>query len=795
MPLETQFGACTRQDSENEDLRGVIDDLTIENRKLKHMLKERNRAQENQSQDKLFDLRVHGLPSDKKRELETLLRSFASSLTVGTEATSALLGASGLGKNSMTRTAKHSSNIHTDSGYASMSGHTSAATSHPDGRSTAPISKRSSDKTVKSYLLPNHSPVMSERAKMSLVVRKLENLFTGKRAAPGEHSQPLQQQEVSRQAATADQQQRSQNNKFQKHEGTREAHILPHDADVGLDLQKLLGSGESTGKVSGTLTKSVTSDSSTPGGTKSSSSGGASPDQRPTRPLDLDVHRAQNAEENVDYIRHLGLSSPKLNTGHASDDEGWVYLNLLVSMAQLHTTNVTPAFIRKSIKRLSAKFELSKDGNQVRWKGGKDATLLNAETMANEEIIVDTILPSDVDLDQAKGTSSMAQASAIPSEGKSSNIQTSDSSRAQKQDSDTSGIPVSMLSSLSKPATSFDYKPIHFTGKSQALRPFLHREDSSAVQSTFDSDSMAESSEAAPDAGPIVFYNTPLFCSDLSGDKSPTNMIRASAEISSSALGIKRRHVLYSETREDDACYFRDASLPAIKEGPVQSFNLSLEPVIESGVPDPEPFALQASGVGGVTPHDNFLLDVKAQRCPSSTPAVRRYGGRRSRLSNGYRYTISSCSQIDLPASVLPLPSYIFLPISSSSSDVDDSFSTSDEGSDLELDEHVPALPAFLTHFSTGSSDRVNSGEATEDDSESIEMLATARAGNPGAVAGQERLYESVNKPPPTQGGLTTGSLIATIGNGSDDGCVSIVDEAGSYMEVDDDDESDGEEL
>ncbi len=66
-------------DSENDDLRSVIDDLTVENKRLKLLLKSQ-RAQPGASShapDRLFELRVQGLPADKKRELEQLLQSFA----------------------------------------------------------------------------------------------------------------------------------------------------------------------------------------------------------------------------------------------------------------------------------------------------------------------------------------------------------------------------------------------------------------------------------------------------------------------------------------------------------------------------------------------------------------------------------------------------------------------------------------------------------------------------------------------------------------------------------------------
>nr|OQO28337.1 hypothetical protein B0A51_04056 [Rachicladosporium sp. CCFEE 5018] len=65
----------------NEEYRSVIDDLTVENQKLKRRLKKYEKLHDSHLKDeKLFEIRVHGLPVDKKRELEEMLRNFASNM-------------------------------------------------------------------------------------------------------------------------------------------------------------------------------------------------------------------------------------------------------------------------------------------------------------------------------------------------------------------------------------------------------------------------------------------------------------------------------------------------------------------------------------------------------------------------------------------------------------------------------------------------------------------------------------------------------------------------------------------
>lgn len=800
VPDNKQYGGFTNQDSENEDLRDVIDDLTIENRNLKQLLKRQKSQQHTDARDKLFELRVHDLPSGKKRQLERLLRDFASNLNVETPPsfgpfTVPISGA----RPPPGYTQKDAKHVQTDSGYVSnsASGQTSATPSNP-GRPAPTVSKRSNDRSVKSYLhnipnglLPKQPLVMSENSRMALVVRKLENLFTGKHAAPGEHSQPLQQQEVSQLAANAD---RQRANKPHRHEGTREAHILPFDSTVNLDdanspknspLDKLLRQ----------TSKSDTSDVLLSDGVNSAYCGSRSPDQRPTRPLDLDIHRAQIAQENIQYIRHLGLPLPKLDGGSGEPDEGWIYLNLLTSMAQLHTVNVTQAFIRKSIKKLSTKFELSKDGQKVRWKGGSDATQLPSELFHHPDLVAETS-PSDID---HRETSIAGRASITPSDDKSSFRLTSISSKPQLQKPTTSNFLASIRQSPAKPASALDYKPILFTGRSLGLHNLAYVDES--IQSRNEDTSMEDSNDSSKpeehlDNGPIVFYNSPLFCSDLSGDRSPTNMRRPVSDRSNCPLGVNlsgpgKLH----ETRDPNVTYFRKSTLASIAEQPLGGFTLEFPPVTESGETEGIPMELQASGIGGVTPQDNFIMDVKIERRPLGVePAAAREAQKRREM---YKYQVDACSRIDLPASLLPPPSYIFFQ-SSSSSNMGEVSSSEDEGTDPSIDEHQPAPPMFLTYFLTQSSEPKTG--VPDADSDSIDMLASARAYHPSIVAAQERDFELNNKSTPLDAAATVASLAATAGNGSDASASNMdmdtdtdtdTDEAGSYTDTDIVDEHD----
>jgi hypothetical protein len=803
------FGCYSQQDSEKEDLRDVIDDLTIENKRLKRLLKNRKGQQDSQDCDKLFEVRVHGLPSDKKRELEELLRSFTSNLNVTSGLAPCLLSGppSGTQKpNVDSRFGGAPTQVRqTDSGYASNSnsGQTSATPSNP-GRATTAVSRKSNHKTVKSYLhnipnglLPRQPIVMSERAKMSLVVRRLENLFTGKKAAPGEHSQPLQQQEVSRLAANADMQRGTNHH---RKEGSREAHILPFDSEVNIERLDSLESSSSDSK-SQLPTKSQASGKSTPDGASSASSAARSPDQRPTRPLDLDVHRAQIAEENLEYIRHLGLTSPKLNAeADKEEGEGWVYLNLLISMAQLHTVHVTPAFIKKSIKKLSAKFELSEDGNKVRWKRGGEAQCFRAGNIQKsdmtEEIMGSEIVglgANNADKQPPNMAASNTLTSATPSEDQSSHRLTSQSSMRVQPLSITPDLHSSIPTSQSQPGSSFGYTPILLTRQS-LLRPSLpYLDETSGWQSRFGNSLIADSTDVSDgiadhaDAGLIVFYNSTLFCSDFSGDRAPTNMRRSNFETSTCALGVRTTAQL-DETREPDVSYFAKSCVKRIPEQAFDELAFDLPPLVDSRNAEHTLHDLPASGIGGVTPQDNFLIDVKIARSPSDEHDGKRVG-LGERKNPKFKYRVATCSKTDLPPSQLPPPSYIFLPFTSSgSSVVDEAWDSKDEVADTSADEHELVPPVYLAQFATEDSSP-NDGDEEMDSDSSVDMLATARAIDPSRIAAQEREFALTRKPTPMDEEGITGSLAATAGEGSetDSGVESDVDEAGSSTDSDDD--------
>ncbi|KAA8566554.1 hypothetical protein EYC84_009104 [Monilinia fructicola] len=394
----------SRDGSASDEYRSIIDDLTIENQKLKEKLRRYGRSSvAHLEKEKLFEVKVHALSARKRRELEELLHTFSTSLGSSSEDL-VIKGPSShpsrahqpSGKASKHKSVSSGSNSRpNDSAYASMSTYgpshsSSAGEEHRTAQNRDTADRRMQDflQDIPQGLLPRNSLEMTENQRKRMVVRRLEQLFTGKTGPLASmHSHSLQQQEVSKSAARADQ--ISQNQLLPK-EGVREAHIGPHNME--LDKQGLV-SAQKNSKTSKSPTEQ--SNSSQSNSSPQKSRGSPSPEQRPTRPLDLDPDRDQIGSDNVEYIRHLGISAPQLlneeSQDAAVDAEGWVYLNLLINMAQLHIINVTPDFIRSAVTELSKKLQISPDGKKLRWRGGTKGTRLSSDSGGSSVFIIDLL--------------------------------------------------------------------------------------------------------------------------------------------------------------------------------------------------------------------------------------------------------------------------------------------------------------------------------------------------------------------------------------------------------------------
>lgn len=806
--------------SSTGDFRGVIDDLTIQNKKLKRKLKKYEQMHDAHLQDdKLFEVRFHGLPPAKKVELEEMLRKFA----VGMSSQSATATPLQAQPQQVLPAALSKMRSFADSAYISASGlegTTSVQSSSDSHKKTSGLSAANfRQRSVQSYLhgmsngLSAHHPVaMTEKAKKKLIVRRLEQVFAGKLATDGAHHHPQQQQQVSQLAAQDD---RSANESRGQHvfpEGVREAHIMPTETDNGSGTPSVEDDNVQSGvPINQHLHPSIQVEEHD---FARHSSLASSLEQRPTRPLDLDPQRAQIPADNMSYMRHLGFSPPSAEAMEAPvDDGGWIYLNLLINMAQLHIINVTPDFVKDSLSQYSRKFEVSHDGRRVRWKGGKspthnssdgDATPLFASpapaTAAEHESQHKRATLSDGCNDAAikriktnikKLESQQRKLSYTPLFRHRNDSDDSDDSSSEDDESEYSSMPMQQGGQSS---TMVGSVPVTGTTPGTTLK------------------------RKRRDLGPVIFYNNARFCTDLSGDRKTEqvmdcNLIRYD-RINACPIGVAVTHSAPSSARISplalarqlpEAMDLADNPIPADQEitFPAPS------PLFTTSIKSAPSVNLEVSGIGGVYPADHFAIhveslhtkhdDTMAPEPPRSATSSQRLHRLAKLLAQGrghgsrsvFRKQVLSTSTRTLPPSELP-PATCFMSLDESDSD------TSSDDEDIGAHTFLPGSPdgggaRFTSHLPAAAPQRIEmdylhsssssvahpSDMQTSDDDEdydnddddaasegSLDLLATARALDPDAVRAREREYDAHIAERFAEE-IPAGSSAATAGGGS----------------------------
>ncbi|TVY13016.1 Frequency clock protein [Lachnellula arida] len=632
--------------SGSDSYRSVIDDLTVQNKLLKERLRKYETTNSpHLEKDKLFEVKIHALPSKKRQELEDLLRTFASNFSGSDDGTSTdskgakgtgnsypshLLGSASEPAQINASTSSTSNSRPVDSAYASMSTSEPISASTVNHQKAESQSKIAEKQNIDSFLddipeglLPRHAVAMTERQKKKLVVRRLEQLFTGEvNGILGDHNQSLQQQEVSKSALRADQTGREP---FASTEGIREALIKPQPVGVGKStppnfVNERSNDSSTTGHSSG-----ATVDSNT------------SPDQRPTRPLDLDPDRAQVPSDNVEYIRHLGFSTPQLISEDSSDAEpdaqGWIYLNLLISLAQLHIINVTPDFVRSAVEDVSSKFQLSRDGRKIRWRGGTGRSHISSDSDASTRIHY----PNDND--SLEESNSKRRKLDEPNTRRSAQGRFA-SAPIQAQD------PV-LSKAGSTLANALHYRPL-FNHRSSEDYSTSSNDDSNTSYNPGGDTGEGRVSRSAhlrshkcwPESpgqqcrqeGPLVFYNGTKFFTDLSGDHGNISTPRHFTGVENhggyavNALGCSSRESRPAILRTPSGSLmqyrpFKDYSgdiVNQLSEKPHTTDNLAIEPGVKWSSCNPPTasslMAFNASGLGGTRPADHFAVTVETRR-------------------------------------------------------------------------------------------------------------------------------------------------------------------------------------
>ncbi len=375
----SRLKAVPAERADLNDFRSIIDDLTVENNELKARLKkyEESLAQPpNLRKDALFELRVHdGLPKHRKDDLLYTLQAFASRDDIIRETRSnhddqASAWPSYLSVNRAIR--QYSSPSKSPSGPAD-SAYVSTSTSGPKSAPSRNLPKLTSTKrlprptleTSQTFegtpagLVSKGCEFMTDREMKVEVVRRLEHVMIMDKGA--KHAMtPIDASEEDSQAGFD-----------QIMKGMREAHILSSVEGFQDDVFMAIPEG----------------------GDDSPTQDAIDNEQRPTRPSDLDPNRIQVPSDNINYMRHLGMSLEEAGVVGATI-RGWVSLILLFDLAQLHMFHVTSEFVRSAITEISTRFELSPDRQMVRIRSFPEGTRFSSDS-ENDRGKLDTTTDGD----------------------------------------------------------------------------------------------------------------------------------------------------------------------------------------------------------------------------------------------------------------------------------------------------------------------------------------------------------------------------------------------------------------
>ncbi|KAK0649403.1 frequency clock protein [Cercophora newfieldiana] len=687
------------QSSSADDYRSVIDDLTVENKRLKEELKRYKQfGPDMMRKEKLFEIKVHGLPKRKKRELEATLRDFAASLEGSSESPP-----------QRKKTGRHGKNVHSsgaslskqpsssssrsrpvDSAYASMS---TGPSSHAPNSSKASLNRpaltntqmrKSTEQKVEDYLrdtpdglFPRHF-VLTEKEKKKMVVRRLEQLFTGKLHGQAAAQSPWvvgSDVKIASDTALATAPKLSS-------EAAREAFIQPNDpsrkkprsrdnvstSNSGGDRTESGGNGLGSGDGGGSGGRTQTNPSPP---------NAQLPEQRPTRPKDLDPHRVQVPSENMDYIRHLGLVAPEFILGDKStqenvspDADGWVYLNLLCNLAQLHMINVTPNFIRSAVSEKSTKFQLSPDGRRIRWRGGSDGTKFSSDS---------------------SGDNSQRSSSADHTDGSNEDGQRKRPKTQPATAVASSGYPSKKSKVFGPQAStssdSFHYKPM-FVRQSSSIETSLEGTGSHSSEGPLENSNNTGNSKwdysgsgssqlkRRRHDGAIVYYSGAPFCIDLSGDPgdlSPTTYLTSTGQetaeeedegrfviqrtLSGSSLPIRplsEDKKMVSNVLGFDVDGISD--LMEDDDGPPNEVLIEFPWCDNPDEVQQHPLeALEACGLGGVLPEDHFVFHMITRRNFGNAKSDHQSRGRRSRSVESAEAVISRLASMSTSSPRPPL--------------------------------------------------------------------------------------------------------------------------------------------
>jgi len=690
-------------ESSSDEYRGVIDDLTIQLKKLQKKLNKYERLQDNRLDTvKRIEVKTYGLGAEKKRQLEQILSKFSEDLdslspSEPKGSSSSMLNSSSMIKGSTStisrnvlKAARFKPSETNDSGYGSLapSGAQSNTTMSYSAMRRAPettTSPQAKNQSIENYLhdipvglLPRQPVAMTEKAKQKLVVKRLEQILGGRDALPGVHHQSIQQQEVAQSAAIAERSAMDSLGQVYAAEGMREAPIMPGSDDEASGLAEPLP--EAT---QGNLKPEHVNE-------KDFAAVGVDhrPEQRPTRPLDLDPDRAQTPMENVRYLRHLGFMPDETPLAPSSDDEGWIYLNLMTNLAQLHTLNVTPEFVQDAIARYSDRFELSNDGRKVRWSHHTGRSKTSQETKSGFVVHNNnpannprkrSLVPLAITEPEAPKNQHLYTPMFLPKE----EVMSDDTASIPEEDTFPEGGNDNEVASGSGPMSGATRR------RADAPMIFYH-------QAKFYTDLSADK------ISPIAFTNYHMLNTPLLGEKPVHRTRRNSVQPNHRPL-VDSAPISDNITHNDDDAELVDMDFPATSPRRVTFIE-----------PDEKEVDFAVCGLGGVYPEDHFAITVQRRHSPPSatSPKIKTHSLPNRLITSTQQQhprrhpSVVSTRRTSLIPSELPPPCYDFNSDSESDSDNDSESSSQSGSGPIPSTTDLPRLATLSTFASQLSNKR-----------------------------------------------------------------------------------------
>ncbi|EWC45593.1 hypothetical protein DRE_05451 [Drechslerella stenobrocha 248] len=691
-------------DDESQVYRSVIDDLTIKNKKLKKKLRKMERLHcNNLNEEKLFEIRCYGLPPSRQQELQELLQSFAAG-----QGSRGRSEPNRLDTTPLTTSLWPSPAQNTDSAYgtriASLDGRSVLASKAAKSMATVPGKPKVAAVPTDSESPPLHSS--TERAKMRMVVRRLEQLFTGSTALQSDLAKSNAQQMVAFAAAEE-----------------KLASMVDETAESG---------DEDDHRGASIMSRQQDHDLSQMPHRRNVSHGvhdGDKSHQRPTRPVDLDPKRAQVAADNVEYLEQMTHSSSHKThrqTAAVSDGTGWVYLNLIINMAQIYNLNLSLPFIKRSIRMFSDKLELSPDMNKVRWRGGLTGTRMSSSGNSSGN--------SSPDNETSSGLKSRGDTT-TPEDHPGAIKATSP---RHVQHSLPPAPVVQPVSDVYSTRDTFQYQPLlfHSPGMHKSSSEDSPEDGSEATNSGSESESESDAGglppifnaganlnigdirRSAPLDGPVIFFKGAPFYTDLSAQMV---LQEGGLQFVSSGQGKNYNRFVQDpigavplEAEEEPQRSLRqpnwssqDVEMNMDDDEHHDSGFLDFPPLLSAAAEEALPPAIpfEASGLGGVRPEDNFVIHIKTQQVPvcrpppaPPPPAPPPHGqfhtlaplvssmatSRHAAMGTpaAYATEVTEARQVHLPPSKLPDASFSYAPnfiLSETSSGLQSQLTTPDE--------------------------------------------------------------------------------------------------------------------